>query len=153
MKSVPQIYSEEAGNTSADLGTAGRFPACKNKTGRKISTTSSSLSVARNYSALAFALVYCITIRKDIGTYVEIFSALIEKSAHLPSSLQCKDHFRASTSKAATFISAKQFCGRRQILECRPGTFMRQQQRKSQMLLGTAFLPLHKCYGSYKSLV
>ncbi|KRX77144.1 hypothetical protein T06_2406 [Trichinella sp. T6] len=47
-----------------------------------------------------------------------------------PSSLQCRDRFRGSTYKAATFISAKQFCRRWQILDCGQGTFMKRKQRK-----------------------
>ncbi|KRX52161.1 hypothetical protein T09_15022, partial [Trichinella sp. T9] len=38
--------------------------------------------------------------------------------------------FRGSRSKAATFISAKQFCGRWQILDCGPGTCVKRKQRK-----------------------
>ncbi|KRY45585.1 hypothetical protein T03_515, partial [Trichinella britovi] len=32
----------------------------------------------------------------------------------LPTSLQCRDHFQAFTSKTVTFIFAKQFCGKMQ---------------------------------------
>ncbi|KRX47027.1 hypothetical protein T06_119, partial [Trichinella sp. T6] len=55
MKTVPQIYHEEARSVSADLETAGQFPtykSVKTKTGTKISKTSANSPVAGDSTTL-----------------------------------------------------------------------------------------------------
>ncbi|KRX24234.1 hypothetical protein T07_5209 [Trichinella nelsoni] len=53
LKTVPQIYHEEASSASADLETAGQFPTYKSKTGTKISKTSANSPVAGDSTTLA----------------------------------------------------------------------------------------------------
>ncbi|KRY92235.1 hypothetical protein T4D_12378 [Trichinella pseudospiralis] len=99
------------------------------------------------------ALVNCLTIRKDIGIYVEIFNALIAKAAallilKLPSILQCRDHFRASESKVVTFISAKQFCKKIQTRYIDEAV----TKKSVKMLLATGFFFLHDVHAAVELL-
>ncbi|KRY10849.1 hypothetical protein T12_11494 [Trichinella patagoniensis] len=52
LKTIPQIYHEEASSASADLETVGQFPTYKSKTGTKISKTSANSPVAGDSTTL-----------------------------------------------------------------------------------------------------
>ncbi|KRX77869.1 hypothetical protein T06_16952 [Trichinella sp. T6] len=96
-KPVPQIYREECSSAYTSLETAGHFPTHKKK---KICGNWLHIPSGTEMENLKLFL-NGLPFKRNLS-----FATL-----RLPLSLQCRDRFRESKSKAATFISANKFCG------------------------------------------
>ncbi|KRX48930.1 hypothetical protein T05_14887, partial [Trichinella murrelli] len=141
LKTIPQIYHEEASSASADLETAGINVLKRRCTGngRKNFRDFRQLACSWRFhpnewyqqmftihifiAGKLVPLVYCLTVQKDLPTYREIFDHLILKAAALGVVLQSQKV--ANVGMRTSYIHEAA------------------TKKKVKMLLETAFLPPH----------